>query len=263
MKKYLLLSLMFSANLYAETITLPNNVKFQNSSRVEATKSFTGRGTEQINSIKEEGKVGGVGYSIYHSDASAAFDAEKNALINRKRNPSSLPQTWSVSCKKDSMNDKKTCSVTNMKANLFILKSKKGIEAVSVLGTEYPGTTPKLRIGNSKAMSADIFTGNKARQIFNSLKPGTQVRTQYYDWPYHASQEGKTTIYGLKEAMLYVDWVLSGSHRSPISTTTNAKPPAASSANRSNNHSHGSRSHSHPLPKAGVKHRHGNGEIGK
>lgn len=263
MKKYIFISLLFTTNLYAEKITLPNDVRFQSTSKVEATKSFTGKGMEQISSIKEEGKIGQVGYSIYHSDASAAFDAEPNALANIKRDLLNGSQTWSVSCKQNPMTDKKTCSIINNEANLFILKSIKGIEGVSVLGSEYPGTKPQLRVGNAKALSAEIFTGNQAKKIFNSFKPGVQVRTQYYDWPYHASKEGKTTIYGLRETMLYVDWVLNGNQQTSTRANSSTVAPPSKNSSDANGHSHGGRYHSHPLPKEGVKHRHGNGEIGR
>lgn len=163
---------------------------------------FTESGT-LLNGV-EDGSINGVSYSFYYSDGSGSFSGLPNGDLSRESN-------WSTSCKKDSMNDKKSCFL--YKKGLWVwLYQGEGVK-VSIGGDHYPGTSATIRIDSkpsikSPSSNEGVFTSSQSKQIIRQLIEGNSVSTRYVNWPYHTSADESFELSGFNETYKYIQWAI-------------------------------------------------------
>lgn len=192
----LILGLGVSGQTKADII--PNNERFTPNGIISISPHVGG----QI----ETGTVNGVAYRYYYSDGSGTFEGVSGNGITPGAKYD-FKQNWSVSCKKDPIDDSKYCNMSKADLSIFLF-SKSGLY-VSIGGNNYPGSDVAIRvdtqpatIGNEKAQ----FSGDKAKQIIDALKSGKQITTRYQKWPQGYDTTSTFDLSGFNEAFQFINW---------------------------------------------------------
>ncbi|HVI26006.1 MAG TPA: hypothetical protein VM576_07440 [Xanthomonadaceae bacterium] len=161
----------------------------------------------EINKI-EEGSLNGIHYRIYYTDGSGTFSgAPDGSLTTGFR----LGEDWSTSCKKDPMDDTKSCYI--QRKDLWVWLYPGGRLKIFIGGDQYPGTSASVRIDSNQAIrspsdSEGVFTAAQSKQILQQLRSGARVATRYIDWPYRSAVDDSFDLHGFDEAYQYIQWAL-------------------------------------------------------
>ncbi|GAB1837405.1 hypothetical protein MyNCGM121_41850 [Achromobacter xylosoxidans] len=179
---------------------------------IPESKQFSATGKKRMTTVSaispstlvEEGEKSGIKYRFYHSDGSGtvAGDADNDISYLRAR-----PSNWSLSCKQDPMNDRRSCSAE--RGDLFLYYSGGGTYFVGISGSKYPGSSISVRVDDGKVISASESNGFSAAQskaILNSIKPGSKLATRYVDWPYQTNEDTVSNVYGTDVVLDYLKW---------------------------------------------------------
>ncbi|TWT22239.1 hypothetical protein FQY83_04185 [Luteimonas marina] len=163
--------------------------------------------TIEVNKI-EEGAHNGVAYRIYYTDGSGSFSGSPDGKLSGALGRGS---DWSTACKKDPMNDKKSCYLQRNK--LWVWLYQTGRVEVFIGGDQYPGTSATIRIDSNPAIkspsdSEGVFTAAQSKQIVQQLISGDTVATRYVDWPYRSANDDSFGLSGFDEAYEYIQWAL-------------------------------------------------------
>lgn len=166
---------------------------------------------------------------------------------------------WEVRKSVDPMTDKVTCTGVYGKEfgyqvtdDSLFLRVRGGVKSVTL---RYGNNQPeRLRLPSSmeEKMNFIILEGGEFRKLLSVNRLRTQALT------YIRGIDSKDiNITGINDVVTFI--------KSGCKSTPSSRPQSSSSVKPSvqGEHMHGDRSHSHPLPAQGVKHRHGNGEIGR
>lgn len=161
----------------------------------------------EINKV-EEGLLNGVHYRIYYTDGSGTFSGELDGSLATTFGTGSH---WSTSCKKDPMDDTKSCYI--QRKDLWVWVYPSGRLKIFIGGDQYPGTSASVRIDSSPAIrsstnSEGVFTAAQSRQILQQLVLGSRVATRYVDWPNKSVVDDSFDLHGFDEAYQYIQWAL-------------------------------------------------------
>ena len=148
------------------------------------------------------GTLNGVAY-FYGENACAVFSATPD---NNWRNLKG-PGNWWIRCGKDAMEDFAYCDMT--REDLAVSLYDDGRVFVIIGVNNYPGSKIAIRIDKGKPISGEAgFVGNEARKIIEKLKAGKTVTTRYQEWPYRVNIDKTMNLYGLREALEFLYWVV-------------------------------------------------------
>ncbi len=152
----------------------------------------------------ETGKINGVGYRFYYTDASGSVSAMPKGEMEAGK------LKWSLGCKKDAIDDKKICYMSLKQIMIFYQGNDK--YAVSIGSGHYPRSSIAIRIDNNPAIKGGIegiFPGDEAKNIIEQLKTAKQVATRYQKFPNSYTTDETFEIYGFSEAFQYLNWAYS------------------------------------------------------
>lgn len=93
---------------------------------------------------------------------------------------------WRISCRSDSMTDKRSCDLVNKSAELQIqMSSTTTVSAVCVLWHDFPGRNALLRIDDGKPITLvhGCVGGATAARIVRAMLNAKRLRTRWYTWP--------------------------------------------------------------------------------
>lgn len=161
----------------------------------------------EINKV-EEGSLNGVHYRIYYTDGSGTFSGAPDGSLTTGLG---IGKDWSTSCKKDPMDDKKSCYI--QRKDLWVWLYPGGRLKIFIGGDQYPGTSASVRIDSNQAIrspadSEGVFTAAQSKQILQQLRSGARVATRYVDWPYRSAVDDSFDLHGFDEAYQYIQWAL-------------------------------------------------------
>lgn len=159
-----------------------------------------------VTSLAEEGEKSGVKYRFYHLDGSGTIAGDKENDISYVR---SGAKNWSLSCKQDPMNDRRSCSAA--RGDLYIYYGGGAAYFVGIAGSKYPGSSISVRIDDGKVISANESQGFSAAQskaILGSIKPGSKLAARYVDWPYQTNKDTVSNVYGTHLVLEYLKWAV-------------------------------------------------------
>jgi hypothetical protein len=162
----------------------------------------------------ERGQINGVSYTIYYADGSASFiDARKGERVdgNAENFRDRMDSTWHVSCRKDPINDSKSCSINRRDLWVYVYPSKPSI--ISVGSNHFPGSTVTVRIDGSEPLSASAnndgnYNSGTSSRIIERLKQGEEITTRYMEWPYQSWMDRTWNLQGFSEAYAYSRWAV-------------------------------------------------------
>lgn len=153
------------------------------------------------------GTLNGVAYSFFFSGSGSIEGAPGNGLEYKGRD---AKKNWHVSCKKDLIDDSKTCYMDIYDLTIFV-SSKLGT-FVSVGGQTVPGSSVVIRIDDRPAITSSSkgpFVGQQASEIVTGLKTAKRVVTRYEKWPSGVNVDKAFELYGFNEALAYLNWAVS------------------------------------------------------
>jgi hypothetical protein len=154
----------------------------------------------------EEGIAEGVLYSINRRDASAWFAGSPGNVRNPKTD-------WFVSCKKDPIDDRKSCAVFGGQQNILMGITSGGLIMVGVGNRHYPGTSVSIRIDDQPALTTQpgkyYFANDEAIKLMEELPKAKKVVTRYMRWPEKFPIDSVWAPHGLSLALQYQSWALS------------------------------------------------------
>ena len=109
-------------------------------------------------------------------------------------------EQWEISCKNDTMTDKRSCSIVSSENRLFIFIEKSKVSHICILGHDFPYRKGAIRMGKDKPITTDYegcISGNHIKKLYSAQ----DISLRYYKWPYDYSKDESSTIYRLKEAV--------------------------------------------------------------
>lgn len=167
---------------------------------------------------------------------------------------------WSVHKSVDAMTDKVSCTGIYKKQygiqltdNALYLNVRGGVRGVTLRFGNQKAQGQRLATEMEKSIGSVIIKDGEFKKVLGSDRLRSQVLT-YLD-----TLDNKDI--NLTGAPVVVQFIRSGCSEK---TVQQHKPKTtAANTKKSVSHSHNGRTHSHPLPAQGVKHRHGNGAVGK
>lgn len=156
----------------------------------------------------EDGILNGVAYRVYYTDGSGTFSGSPDGKLGGALGRQS---EWSTACKKDAINDKKSCHL--QREDLWVWLSQGGRVDVFIGGEHYPGTSATIRVDSKPAIKTPsnnegFFTTAQSKQIVQQLISGNTVVTRYIDWPYRAEKDESFDLSGFDEAYAYIQWAI-------------------------------------------------------
>lgn len=116
--------------------------------------------------------------------------------------------SWSFSCRRDAMDDRRTCSLIGKHSGpgiFMVWTSYSPTPSISVFhpaSEAYPRTSESIRIDRNEALSApedEFFRGAQAQRLIAQMKAGGEVKVRYYDWPYEYAQDGTLDLKGFSK----------------------------------------------------------------
>lgn len=161
----------------------------------------------ELNKI-EEGELNGVKYRIYYTDGSGSFSSSPDGSLSEGLRSGS---DWSTACKKDPMNDARSCYV--QRKDLWVWLYASGRLDIFIGGNQYPGTSATIRIDSNPAIKSPsdregMFTAAQGKQILQQLLAGNKVATRYVNWPYESAIDDSFELRGFDEAFKYIQWAI-------------------------------------------------------
>lgn len=183
---------------------IPLGTHFTEDGKVIREKSRSPEGVKET--VREEGAKDGTKYRFYYSDGSGAISGDKENDISYLRYPS---KNWSVSCKKDVMNDKASCFA--VRDGFFVFYSEASGYIVGVNGDKYPQSLVSVRVNSGTVISATEsrgFTKDQSEKILKSIKDGSSLATRYIDWPYKSNKDSVSKVYGVGVVQEYLKWAV-------------------------------------------------------
>jgi len=109
---------------------------------------------------------------------------------------------WTSSCKTDNIDDKVTCSMQNLKANIYITLNRQGHVAwVCLIGHDFPGKTGAIRVDDRRAVATNTDGCVRGRSLEHQFRSGKQVTTRRVEWPYQQNIDRVETLTGFTEAL--------------------------------------------------------------
>jgi hypothetical protein len=179
---------------------------FQASNADEIRKKFTDDGVEieQYGSVREEGVLNGVAYSIY-DDGSGSIAGSKNAYVGRH----SEDKNWRTMCHTDAMSDKKRCNARIH--DLSITYYGKEYFVLCIGSDHYPRSSISIRLDSNKPLSStmeegECFSRKNSNSIIAKLKIAKLVTTRYVKWPYENNIDDTFELFGFNEVVQFLKW---------------------------------------------------------
>lgn len=149
----------------------------------------------------QSGTLNGVPFTLYED--SASIDAVKN----RHSGSLELRDAWSVACRRDKMNNKKSCSVN--RGDLYVFVYQSGPIKVSIGNEHFPGSTTSIRVGLKRFDTSDRDGDfSQSASILAAMKDGAQVVTRFMKWPYREWVDEEFDVYGAQVAVKIAQWLL-------------------------------------------------------
>lgn len=171
---------------------------------------------------------------------------------------------WDVRKSVDSMTDKVTCTGVHRKnfgyqasADTLYLNVRGSLKSVTLRYGDNKPEAFRLATDLERDIGSMILKGGEFRKLLTVNRLRTQSLT-YLD-----SLDSKDIdLSGIKKVVAFIK---AGCKVTPSGIPKPKVPaiPKPDTKSADGSHSHGGRSHNHPLPAQGIKHRHGNGELGK
>jgi hypothetical protein len=155
--------------------------------------------TSNIKTKTENGSIKGVLYRTFYSDGSGSVQGLKTNTLDYVKDK--YGTNWSISCKKDEMDDSRWCALD--KGDLRVGIWKDGTSFISIGSEHYPNSSATIRIDKNKPITVSEksgFTTAQSTEIIVALLSGISVLTRYQKWPYQSDIDNPTDLYGFPEA---------------------------------------------------------------
>lgn len=227
-----LCSVGFIVDVLAQSWLLPKDVRFRPDGKI---------GTDKEAGQYETGLYNNVWYYFVFKDASGYFqwqtvstketprkaegkpkqkdklkaareDAQKgmNELLQSLQElREGLGRMWSVGCKKDLMNDRKSCAMYQNDLTIFVNHEK---QPYILIGSEHdPGSPVAIRINEDKPLVSDekrAFGLDTSSLIIEKLKTNPRVAIRYKKWSDNHATDQAFQVFGFLETYEYLHWAL-------------------------------------------------------
>jgi len=148
---------------------------------------------EKLRNYTEKGNFKGFDYKVRFNRGSIFLASAPNTA------------KWSISCKKDQMEDVVTCSMNKRgKAPLFVHLGSDGETTSLGLVTEtYPNMEIAVKVGSNSKVAATSMGGLLSKsEITEQMKTNTTLITSYYDWPYKVKKVETHSIEGFSAGLI-------------------------------------------------------------
>ena len=206
-----LLILVFPGTIRAQVLDLVQH-RFTDDVRVLTASEYLPRETfralqqappEAMPGPVAVGALNGVTY-FYRSSPSGLFATEPSADWQQMSGRNS----WRVECARDAMDDSVVCRLT--REDLVLVFADPGGVVVLVGRSHYPGSAVALRIDQEVRLrtAAPGFLGLQASEIVDQLLVAGSVTTRYQEWPYRSNVDKTIQLYGFKEALSFLHWLM-------------------------------------------------------
>jgi len=150
----------------------------------------------------ERGVKNGVPYDVYYSDGSGS-------IPNNPENVDDYLKEWHFSCKKDPIEDTKSCYANF--SDLFIYQDGKGSPIVHLGGQSYPGSELVIRFDGGTPIRASAKTGfskEQSAKIVAALKTAKKVVTRWQEWPSAGNKDEEWNVYNFPLVLERLQWGL-------------------------------------------------------
>lgn len=147
----------------------------------------------------ERGEVNGIQYQFFFDDGNGSFWV------------SDIESGWDVSCKKDVISDKKTCTLN--RGDLYVFAQGNGQVIVSIGTEHFPGSTVSFRADNrspitNQAANDGKFSLKKSSQVVSELLNSNSITIRHMKWPYRNWVDSSMDTKGFGEAYSYIKWAV-------------------------------------------------------
>ena len=107
---------------------------------------------------------------------------------------------WHAECKKDGIDDKVQCQLTDAGSNLlFFSEDSDTLQSVCVFTNDFPGRSAAIRVDKNRAIITGDDGCTSAKALLSQLKKGKKILTQSYQWPDDFPQEATGETLGFME----------------------------------------------------------------
>lgn len=148
---------------------------------------------EKFRDYTEQGSFEGFDYKVRFNRGSIFLTSSPNTA------------KWSISCKKDQMEDVVTCSMNKHgQAPLFVHLGSDGETATLGLVTEtYPNMEIAVKVGSNAKVAETSMGGLLSRaEITEQMKTSNKLITSYYTWPYKTKKIETHNIEGFSAGLI-------------------------------------------------------------
>lgn len=121
----------------------------------------------------------------------------KSKVLNAK-----IGYTWAAACQRDAMTDKIDCTLEQYDSSIMVdFGGGASPIAVCIVSHDFPGRRGAIRVDGNKAITTNNYGCAPAQPLFNEMKIGKTIRSQYYKWPYDFPQDAKGTLTGIANSI--------------------------------------------------------------